>query len=173
MYIRFFLISAFYLLLQLNAIAGTDTTQVFTGTIARHTLFTNSGLSQWFMQGYNNYSPEKKALEQVRTAVADLSGLTIKVVFGTWCPDSHMEVPRLVKVLDMAAVDTAAVNYIAVNRQKKGDDKSFDKLKVTRVPTVIIYKQTAKGLKEVGRIKEHPDKSYEAHLAKILNRLKP
>ncbi len=164
------LLIAFCLLFSFVSKAG-DTTQIIKGAVTRHALFTNPELSRWFVKEYNTYRPDSKAIAKLQAGFANNTNVKITVVFGSWCPDSRLELPRLVKVLDEAALDSTAVTFLAVDRTKTSPDTSISRLKVKYVPTAIIYTLTDKGLKELGRIAEHPDKSYEVDLVKVLRRL--
>jgi hypothetical protein len=89
-------------------------------------------------------------------------------VGGNWCPDTQGGLPDLMKVLDAAGVSPSLWNYQSVDRQKKlltVDGLSPDSIFwVERVPTVIVL---ANG-KEIGRIIEFPDRSWEEDLYRVL-----
>ncbi|MBP6731669.1 MAG: hypothetical protein KA149_06410 [Chitinophagales bacterium] len=164
------LLIAFCLLVSFVSKAG-DTTQIFKGAVSRHALFTNPELSRWFIKEYTAYRPDSKAIAKLQAGFAQNKSVKITMVFGSWCPDSQLELPRFVKVLDAAGFDSTTVTFLAVDRSKTSPDISISHLKVKYVPTAIIYTSTNKGLKEEGRIAEHPDKSYELDLLKVLRRL--
>jgi len=95
-----------------------------------------------------------------------LENITIKLVFGSWCYDSEIQVPRFIKVLDEIGFDDLNLTIIAVDRLKKSHELSIDDLKIKYVPTFIIYKND----NEIGRIVENPKISLEMDLLKILQK---
>jgi len=95
-----------------------------------------------------------------------LENISIKLVFGSWCSDSEIQVPRFIKVLDEIDFDDANLTIIAVDRLKESRDLNIDDLKIKYVPTFIIYKNN----NEIGRIVESPKISLEMDLLKILQK---
>ena len=55
--------------------------------------------SAWFIKGYDDYSINSGALNKLLEIRSD--NLKIKVVMGTWCPDSRREVPGFMRILDI------------------------------------------------------------------------
>jgi thiol-disulfide isomerase/thioredoxin len=99
---------------------------------------------------YNNYNVDTALAKIIK---ANSKGIKIKVVFGSWCGDSKINVPAFKKIVDVSGFKKSNVEYIAVNRRKKGGDIDVSKLNINYVPTFIFYH---KG-KEIGRIIEYPD----------------
>ena len=95
-----------------------------------------------------------------------LENISIKLVFGSWCYDSEMQVPRFIKVLDEIGFNDSNLTIIAVDRLKKSHDISIDDLKIKYIPTFIVYKNN----NEIGRIVENPKISLEMDLLKILQK---
>jgi thiol-disulfide isomerase/thioredoxin len=118
--------------------------------------------SVWFYKGYDDYKASPEAVESLETM--DMEGLLIKIVMGTWCPDSRREVPRFLKVLDMWKVPYGRVIFIGVDNEKLSPIGEYEKLEIHRVPTFIIYKNNI----EAGRIIENPVTSLEQDMVKIL-----
>ena len=92
--------------------------------------------------------------------------LTIKVVLGTWCPDSRREVPRFLHVLDLWKFPAEKVTFIGVDNLKLSPVGEYDQLDIQRVPTFILYKNNI----EAGRIIENPLTSLEQDIVNILTR---
>jgi thiol-disulfide isomerase/thioredoxin len=92
--------------------------------------------------------------------------LTIKVVMGTWCPDSRREVPRFMKIMDTWQFPSEKITFIGVDNGKLSPIGEFDKLDIQRVPTFIFYKNNI----EAGRIIENPVASLEQDMVNILMR---
>lgn len=95
-----------------------------------------------------------------------LKDITIAVIFGSWCDDSRMNVPRFMGILDFLKFPLDQVNIIAVDKKKKVETMNLEEFKIEKVPTFIIYRNKT----EIGRIIENPQISLEADLLKILER---
>ena len=93
-------------------------------------------------------------------------GITIKIVLGTWCPDSRREVPRFMRILDLWQFPMANVTFIGVDNAKLSPVGEYEKLDIQRVPTFIIYKNNI----EAGRIIENPTTSLEQDMVNILKK---
>jgi thiol-disulfide isomerase/thioredoxin len=91
-------------------------------------------------------------------------GIDIVVVLGTWCGDSKREVPRFLKIVDLASIPSSRISYYAVDRTKKSPDGVANTFRIDLVPTFIFLKQG----EEVGRIVESPRTSLEEEMLTIL-----
>jgi thiol-disulfide isomerase/thioredoxin len=118
--------------------------------------------SVWFYKGFDEYNPDEKALSELKSI--GTGGITIKVVMGTWCPDSRREVPRFMKILDSWQFPAGNVTFIGVDNAKISPVGEYDKLEIHRVPTFIIYQNNI----ESGRIIENPVTSLEQDMVNIL-----
>jgi thiol-disulfide isomerase/thioredoxin len=121
--------------------------------------------SDWYTKEHDEY-----AIDQ--TAVAALKKEKIKtyniiVVMGTWCEDSHREVPRLFKILEAVDFPDNKLTMIAVNRKKEAPSGEEGIYNIQKVPTIIVKKYG----KEIGRIIESPNTGYlERDLVDILKK---
>lgn len=88
----------------------------------------------------------------------------IAIVWGAWCGDSRLHVPRFYKVLKDADFREQDITLIEVNRDKKAISGTVDDLNIERVPTFIIFEAG----KELGRIVEHPEETLEKDLLELL-----
>jgi thiol-disulfide isomerase/thioredoxin len=118
--------------------------------------------SVWFYKGYDEYQVSPEALKSLEGI--SLDGITIKIVMGTWCPDSRREVPRFMKVLDTWKFPSGLVTFIGVDNGKLSPIAEYEQLEIHRVPTFIIYKNNI----EAGRIIENPVTSLEQDMVNIL-----
>ena len=55
--------------------------------------------STFYTKGFDEYMPGSESINNLMDIKKD--NLKIKVVMGTWCPDSRREVPRFMKVMEM------------------------------------------------------------------------
>jgi thiol-disulfide isomerase/thioredoxin len=117
---------------------------------------------EWYLTGYDSYNPDTLVVNKLTVLGAD--NITIKVVMGTWCPDSRREVPRFLHVLDLWKFPPERVTYIGVDDAKKSPVGEYEGLGIQRVPTFIFYKNNI----EAGRIIENPSTSLEQDIANIL-----
>jgi thiol-disulfide isomerase/thioredoxin len=86
------------------------------------------------------------------------------VFFGSWCGDSWREVPRLIKIVQLAGLSETRVRYYGLDRTKKSSDGLTDTYRIERVPTIIVLR---KG-EELGRVVELPRSTLEGDLFEIL-----
>jgi hypothetical protein len=122
----------------------------------------NEPYSIWFYKGYDDYQANTEAMNCLSEINKD--GLSIKVVMGTWCPDSRREVPRFMRVLDSWQFPGGALTLIGVDNAKLSPVGGYEELDIHRVPTFIIYKNNI----EAGRIIENPVTSLEQDMVNIL-----
>ena len=122
----------------------------------------NEPYSVWFTKGFIEYTYNEAVVQKLREINTD--NLKIKIVMGTWCPDSRREVPRFMKVLDGWDFPAGNVQFIGVDDFKKSPVGEYEQLGILRVPTFIIYKNNI----ESGRIIENPTTSLEQDILNIL-----
>ena len=120
--------------------------------------------SQWYLKGYDEYLFSQDAVNKLAEISKD--DLTIKIIMGSWCPDSRREVPRFMKILDAWKFPVTKVTFIGVDNAKLSPVGEYEKLDIQRVPTFIIYKNNV----EAGRIIENPVTSLEQDMINILTR---
>lgn len=119
--------------------------------------------AEWFITGLDDYMPKTDALNRLIDITAD--DLTIKIVMGTWCPDSRREVPRFMKILELWKFPAEKVTFVGVDESKQAPVGDYAGLKIERVPTFIFYKNNS----EAGRIIEVPKTSLEQDMVNILS----
>jgi len=122
--------------------------------------------SDWYLKGFDTYQPNAVSLEKLMKISKD--GLLIKIVMGSWCPDSRREVPRFMRVLEHWQFPIANVTFIGVDDAKLSPVGEYINLNIERVPTFIIYENNF----EVGRIIENPKTSLEQDIVNILTKTK-
>ncbi len=121
----------------------------------------------WFDDSYNKYTVDMNAAEQLKPL---LQNKRMEIFLGSWCGDSRREVPRMLKVLENAGMDTSKVSLIFVDNSKnsyKQSPQHEEKDKnIHHVPSFIIYDEQ----KEVGRIIESPLTTLEKDMLAILQK---
>lgn len=121
--------------------------------------------TDWYSEEHDNYSIDKAALSELRKE--KLNSYNLVVFMGTWCEDSHREVPRLMKILEELKFPEQKLTIIAVNRKKESPNGEEGLYNITNVPTIIVKKYG----KEIGRIVEYPQSGFlEKDLVEILKK---
>lgn len=121
----------------------------------------------WYTPEHDGYEVDQKTISELKKA--KINSYAITVVLGTWCEDSHREVPRFFTVLESLNYADNKLTIIGVNRKKEAPSGEDGPLNIQRVPTFIISKHG----KEIGRIVEYPKSGYlEKDLLEILNKNK-
>ena len=119
---------------------------------------------EWYLKGFDEYQPNSDAVNKLTAIGTDY--LSIKIVMGTWCPDSRREVPRFMRVLDLWKFPANKITFIGVDNAKVSPVGEYITLGIERVPTFIFYKNNI----EAGRIIENPATSLEQDIVNILTR---
>jgi thiol-disulfide isomerase/thioredoxin len=120
--------------------------------------------SEWFIKGMDEYSYNPQSVDTLKGI--NKEGLSVKIVLGTWCPDSRREVPRFMRVLQGIGFPADKVSLIGVDNMKISPIDNYEALGIERVPTFIFYKNNI----EAGRIIENPVTSLEQDMVNILTR---
>ena len=147
-----------------NAQTSTEKPKILYGACTKDSLRI-APFDNWFNTGYESYNPSKAVIEDLKKQ--DLSAISIKVFFGTWCGDSKREVPRFLKLLSTVSFPEKKVQLIAVGgsdslvKQSPGHEEAG--LGIFRVPTFIIYKNGV----EINRVNEFPVFSLEKDMLSI------
>jgi thiol-disulfide isomerase/thioredoxin len=117
--------------------------------------------ASWFNIGLQNYTPDERTINELKKHRKDL---IIYVVMGTWCKDTHRQLPHFFKILDEMRYNERNLEMIAVDRNKTAGNLDISHLAITRVPTFIFIKNDL----EIGRIVESPTISLEKDMLLIL-----
>lgn len=153
-------------LLPFCLFAQTESAPMLLGRISKDDL-TKAPYNKWFDKEYNNYEVNRNVVEQLKRL--NLKDYTITIFMGTWCGDTHRELPRFIKVLEQADVPSTKVEIVALNwgdgvHKQSPTGEERDKY-IFKVPTFIISKNG----KEINRIIEYPVESLERDLLSIVS----
>lgn len=123
--------------------------------------------ANWFKPNWDIYTVDTATIALLKPL---LRKKTINVFMGTWCDDSRMHVPRLIKILMTAGFDTSRLALIALGHNDELHKKSPEGEEIGKniisVPTIVVYKRH----KEIGRIVENPVETLEKDLLSILQK---
>lgn len=126
--------------------------------------FTRLPHSEWYYEGFDNYRFNEEAVS--RLLKTDMKDLTIKIVMGSWCPDSRREVPRFMRIMTAINFPAEKIEFLGVDNKKFSPVTGYEELGIERVPTFIFYIKNV----EAGRIIENPSASLEQDMLDILVR---
>ena len=118
--------------------------------------------SDWFNPGYRDYTPISETMEKLKPL---LKNVEITMFMGTWCEDSHRDVPHLYKILDDLNFEESKLLVYAVSEEKTTPEGYEDGKNIIQVPTIIFYKDG----KEQGRIVEYSIYTLEEDMLAILS----
>jgi hypothetical protein len=144
--------------MQFNSLPAQEFSEI-TGIINSDTL-----INCWF-SGHKDslytYRPDEKILQQI--IQSHFEDLSAELFLGTWCEDSYVVVPQIIKTLQLCNIP---FSLTGVNREKKcpfNDDRclAWD---ITNVPTLRVYRKE----KLLGKIVEYPQNTIEGDLLNLL-----
>ena len=139
-----FLISALITPVSLGA---ADITNYHVGEISQQALFAGYPI---FDANYQAYAPSAESVSSFKASLPEV--LEVRVLFGTWCHDSEREVPRLLKLFNLAGIPGKSVELYGLDLKKKDPGGMADAMGVRYTPTFIFYVDDM----EIGRIVEKP-----------------
>ncbi len=118
-------------------------------------------LTERFLAAYDTVHVPSDYVGLIQQAGA---GVETMVFFGQWCSDSRRDVPRFLKIVDLAGTSLGRVTLYALDRKKKSPEGLEGQYRIERVPTFVFLKQG----KEIGRIVEMPRTTLEGDMLGIL-----
>jgi thiol-disulfide isomerase/thioredoxin len=116
----------------------------------------------WFNKEYDFFRINEERLEKIKPLLKDKR---VVLIMGTWCEDSQREVPGMMKILDQTGYNTAEMEIIAIDEDKRTKEGLENIYNLAYVPTLIFFD----GKKEINRIVEFPIKSLEQDILDILS----
>jgi len=134
---------------------------ILINTCSREGMMTFPEFKEMYDPLYASYTPDPATIAELKKLIKKEK---IKIVFGTWCGDSKVNVPHFFKILDDLDFKEKNVEIIAVDGHKKAEDGLLNGLDITRVPTFIVFDKQGK---ELGRITEGPNTTLEGDLLAI------
>ncbi len=121
--------------------------------------------NDWYVKEHDEYAIDQNSVAELKKE--KLNSYAITLVLGTWCDDSHREVPRFMKILEELKYPEQKLTIIAVNRKKESPSGEEGVYNIQKVPTIILKKYG----KEIGRIVESPKSGYlERDLLEIIKK---
>ena len=131
------------------------------GILSRELLLNDADFA-WMKNDISWYKPNADCVTNL-TAVKDT--IQLMVFVGTWCEDSQIVFPQLLKMLDQVGFDMKRLTVIGIDRKKTTLGSLTQALGVTKAPTIMVLK----GGKEIGRVEEFGKYGiYDKELAEVL-----
>lgn len=118
----------------------------------------------WYGKEYKSYQTKKRVIDRLKKQ--SFENIQIDLILGSWCHDSHREIPRFIKILDQIEFPYEKLNMNALDSKKNSPDFNAKAKNIIRIPTAIVYKNN----QEIGRIVETPKKTLEKDFLKILSK---
>lgn len=122
----------------------------------------NEASFRWYSKAEIAYNPDSTAMGYLKT---QLPNFTIIAFMGTWCDDSQDLIPKLAKILSRAGFPENRLVLYGVDRAKKTNGVEAEMFQISRVPTIILFKEN----QEAGRVVESVNKNLESDLARIID----
>ena len=140
------------------SIGAAETSDYHVGKINQLALFAGFPV---FNANYQAYKPSAEAVASFKASLPE--ALEVRVLFGTWCHDSEREVPRLLKLLNLAGIPDESVELYALDLKKKDPEGMADTMGIKYTPTFIFYV----GDRQLGRIVERPEVSLISDISRL------
>ena len=117
----------------------------------------------WFDKNFVGYDIDQMKLNQIRTRLQDIKILCFA---GTWCSDTHRELPRMWRILFDAQADPDIMKMYGIDRNKMSPNGEAAMFQIKLSPTFIFLRNGV----ELGRIEEQPRKSLESDMLDIITK---
>jgi thiol-disulfide isomerase/thioredoxin len=135
------------------------------GILSRDLLF-NDAEFKWMKNDISWYKPNADC---VANLIPVKDTIQLLVFVGTWCEDSQIVFPQLLKMLDQVGFNMKRLTVIGIDRQKTTLGSLTQALGVTKAPTILVLKAG----KEIGRVEEFGKYGmYDKELAEVLAKAK-
>lgn len=119
----------------------------------------------WSSYSADSYQPTEAKIQSIAQLVKSKDASFI-VFAGSWCPDTIKQLPMIYKIFDLAPIAPNKIELYGVDRKKKEPSGTAEKFGIKKVPTLVILSHG----KEIGRITEYPEVSWEDDMITILSK---
>ncbi len=79
--------------------------------------FNKKPFKAWYDEEYTPYVVDQPSIKKLEKE--NISSYDITIFIGSWCPDSHREFPRFIKILQELKYPVDKVQIFALDRQKE------------------------------------------------------
>lgn len=118
-------------------------------------------LFPWFKPNYEAYSTDSNYVKILKPFAGRIR---VKVIAGSWCEDTHLELPRFYKMADDIGLRADQIELIGVDRERKDESGKRISEGMIKVPAFYFYLNG----NPIGKIIEHPEAKFEIDLTKMV-----
>jgi thiol-disulfide isomerase/thioredoxin len=115
----------------------------------------------WYCEGVNAYKPNVLVVNELKQHV---TGLGVIIFAGSWCSDTHENLPKMIKVLQEMGVKSSQIEVIMLDYNKQSQWFNASIFNITNVPTFVFFKNG----QTIGKIVEQFNTNAEQDLLEIL-----
>lgn len=90
---------------------------------------------------------------------------TFHLFSGNWCPMCVAALPSILSTFKELEINKSNIYFYDVNNTKTEPSEDIEKFNIKRVPTLVVLDSNNK---EVGRITEYYDKSWNEDIKKLV-----
>ena len=119
----------------------------------------------WSSYSADSYQPSEAKIQSIAQLVTSKDASFIAFA-GSWCPDTIKQLPMIYKIFGLAPIAPNKIELYGVDRKKKEPSATAEKFGIKKVPTLVILSHG----KEIGRITEYPEVSWEDDMITILSK---
>ena len=135
--------ASFFIIFLLGCPVFSSNESILIGDVTKEELFlTNPNFYESYLASRSIDLEEK----------INLNGLSIKILFGTWCHDSQREIPKFLRFLENINMNSEMISLIGLNYQKNEPLNRGKIFNIKNTPTIIFFRNE----EEIGRIEETP-----------------
>jgi hypothetical protein len=120
-------------------------------------------ICNWDTNKISEYEPEIQSCKSIEKIFSN-NEYKLYIVAGSWCGDTKSELPKIFRILQECKLSPDKYVLFGVGTDKTIKSEMEKDTKINKVPTMIIIKNG----KEIGRIEEFPEDTWENDLIKIL-----
>jgi hypothetical protein len=113
----------------------------------------------------DEYMPQSGAVEFLAQVALPVK---IEIYYGHWCSDSVNNIPKFLKIMELAANPAFETEFWSVEKMKQGEKRGLvNNRQLKAIPTFVVFLDG----KEAGEIVENPTVSMEEDLVTIINNI--
>jgi hypothetical protein len=118
----------------------------------------------WSSYSANSFQPSAAKIEDI-SRLEKQDSTTFLIIGGSWCPNTKIHLPRIMKIFRLASVPSGDIHLYGVDRHMREPSGTAKHWHISKIPAVIILSRG----REIGRIVEHPKISWEDDILNVLS----
>ena len=117
------------------------------GLVTRQNLTEDTSF-HWYTDNLRGYTPNGLAITNLKKQA---DSIELVVFMGTWCEVSQFIIPKFFSLISASGFPEQKITMFGVDRNKTTFAHLSEALKVTNVPSIMVFKNG----KEIGRVVEY------------------